>query len=269
MRSGGHPPGDGAWALEAGISVVRLRRRLRQAERARSRMVLANLRLVVSVARRYRSSGLALDDLIQEGTIGLIRAVERFDPSRGYRFSTYATWWIREGIGRGLSERSRSIRLPASMVDTLRKVRRARQSLGHSLGRPPALEELAAATGLRPLDIREALFRSQEPLSLDAAPASHDDLRLVDTIACPALPPEALVVDDQRRFDVVRVLADLEPLEAELLRLRYGLQGGDPLSLSAAARAMGLSRDAARGLERRATEAVRRRSLRVIDYLDA
>jgi RNA polymerase nonessential primary-like sigma factor len=269
MRSGGHPPGDNAWALEAGMSVARLRRRLRQAERARSRMVVANLRLVVSLARRYRSSGLALDDLIQEGTIGLIRAVERFDPSRGYRFSTYATWWIREGIGRGICERSRSIRLPASMVETLTKVRRAQQGLGHDLGRPPVLEELARATGLSPLDIREALFRSQEPLSLDAAPPSHGDLRLVDTIACPAQPPEALVVDDQRRLDLVRVLADLAPQEAELLRLRYGLNGGEPLSLSAAARAMGLTRDTARGLERRANAAVRRLSGRVIDYLEA
>ncbi|MFN7229272.1 MAG: sigma-70 family RNA polymerase sigma factor [Synechococcaceae cyanobacterium] len=267
MRSGGPDPCEDAWALEAGLTAARLRRRLQQAERARSRMVVANLRLVVSVARRYRHSGLPLDDLIQEGTIGLIRAVERFDPTRGYRFSTYATWWIREGIGRGINERSRTIRLPASLADTLARVRRAQQSLGHSLGRPPGLEELAAATGLRPLDIREALFRSQEPLSLDAAPVSHSGLRLVETIACPAQAPEALVLDDQRRQDLLQVLQDLAPPEAELLRLRFGLHGQEPLSLSAAARAMGVTRDTARGIERRATAAVRRLSDRVIDYV--
>ena len=269
MRAGGSEPCTEAWALEAHLTPAQLRQRLRRAERARARMITANLRLVVSVARRYRQSSLPLEDLIQEGTLGLIRAVERFDPSRGYRFSTYAMWWIREGIGRGLAERSRTIRLPASMVEVLSKVRRAQQTLSQSLGRAPGLEEVAEATGLRPLDIREALFRAQEPLSLDGTPLGTEDLRLVDTIPCQAKPPQERVDGVMLQQDLVQLLGELLPQEAELMRLRYGIDRPAPLSLSAAAREMGVTRDQARGIERRATASIRRLSQRVVDYLEA
>jgi len=269
LRAGGVEPSLQAWALEAGLSVGQLRRRLRLANQARSRMVLANLRLVVSIAKRYQHRPIDLEDLIQEGTIGLIRAVERFDPGRGYRFSTYATWWIRDGIGSALVAKGRTIRLPATMVDQLQKLRQAQQTLGHQLGRDPNLAELAAATGLKPLDIREALFRAQEPLSLDGHHPHDQELRLLDSLACQLSRPHEQVTSTLMRQDIQRLLAQLPPQEAELLRLRYGIGETEPLSLSAAARQMGITRDMARGLERRATASIRRLSGEYLDYLEA
>jgi RNA polymerase nonessential primary-like sigma factor len=269
LRAGGVEPSLQAWALEACLSVGQLRRRLRLANQARSRMVLANLRLVVSIAKRYQHRPIDLEDLIQEGTIGLIRAVERFDPGRGYRFSTYATWWIRDGIGSALVAKGRTIRLPATMVDQLQKLRQAQQTLGHQLGRDPNLAELAAATGLKPLDIREALFRAQEPLSLDGHHPHDQELRLLDSLACQLSRPHEQVTSTLMRQDIQRLLAQLPPQEAELLRLRYGIGETEPLSLSAAARQMGITRDMARGLERRATASIRRLSGEYLDYLEA
>jgi len=269
LRAGGVAPSEEAWALEAGLNVRQLRRRLRQASQARSSMVLANLRLVVSMARRYLHRPADLEDLIQEGTIGLIRAVERFDPSRGYRFSTYATWWIRDGIGSALVAKGRTIRLPASMVDQLHRLRQAQERLGQQLGRDPSLGEIAAATGLKPLDIREVLFRAQEPLSLDGQQGEGADRQLIDTLACQGSLPQERITAALLRQDIEGLLAELPPQEAELLRLRYGIASAEPLTLSAAARQMGISRDTARGLERRANASIRRLSTRVVDYLEA
>jgi RNA polymerase nonessential primary-like sigma factor len=269
LRSGGMEPSLEVWALEAGISVRQLQHRLQKAKQAESRMVLANIRLVVSMARRYQHTPGELEDLIQEGTIGLIRAVTRFDPSRGYRFSTYASWWIRDGIGSALVAKGRTIRLPATMVDQLHRLRTAQQSLSHQLGRDPSLEELAAATGLKPLDIREALFRAQEPLRLDGYQSCQSELSLLDSLACEVSKPQEQVDASLMQEDIHQLLNELPAQEAELLRLRYGIAAGEPLSLSATARQMGITRDTARGLERRANASIRRLSPRLTDYLEA
>lgn len=269
IRAGGTAPSQQAWALEAGLTARQLQRCLHRAERARSRMVVANLRLVISMARRYQHRPADLEDLIQEGTIGLIKAVERFDPSRGYRFSTYATWWIRDGIGSALINRGRTIRLPATMVNQLQRIRQCQQSLGQQLGRDPSLAELAEATGLMALDIREVMFRAQEPLSLDAQHGSDGDLRLQDTLACRSTNPQDRVTISLMQQDIERLLNDLPDLEATLLRFRYGLTAEQPLSLSATARRMGITRDSARGLERRANAAIRQLSDDFVDYLEA
>jgi len=269
LRAGGVAPSLAAWAQEAGMEVRQLQRCLRQANQARSRMVLANIRLVVSMARRYQHTPGELEDLIQEGTIGLIRAVERFDPSRGYRFSTYATWWIRDGITSALVAKGRTIRLPATMVDQLYRLRQAQQSLSHQLGRDPSLEELAAATGLKPLDIREALFRAQEPLRLDGYQASQSESSLLDSLACEASEPQEQMDATLMQEDIHQLLDELPAQEAELLRLRYGIAAGEALSLSATARQMGITRDTARGLERRANASIRRLSTRFLDHLEA
>ena len=268
LRSG-HPPTLEAWALEVGLTPRQLQRQLKQAERASERMVTANLRLVVSMARRISHRRLDLEDLIQEGTLGLMRAVQRFDPSRGYKFSTYATWWIREGMGRALQQQSRSIRLPAHMQDRLQRLRRCQQELRQMLGREPNLEELAEATELKPLDIREALFRAQEPLSLDSGHGPDEELRLLDALRCSAPPPEDRVAATHLRHDLERLLEELPSMEAELLRLRYGINRETPMNLCAVARELGITRDTARGIERRANAAIRRLSERVIDYLEA
>ena len=269
LRAGGAVPSQEIWALEAGLTQQQLQRTLHRAERARSRMVLSNLRLVMSLARRYPHRPGELEDLIQEGTIGLIKAVERFDPSRGYRFSTYATWWIREGIGSALINRGRTIRLPSTMVDQLNRLRLSQQRLAQQLGRDPSLAELAEATGLNPLDIREVLFRAQEPLSLDAQSGSTSELRLIETLACCTSNPQEQLSITLMQQDIAQVFQDLPDAEATLLRFRYGLDAEKPLSLSATARRMGISRDRARGLERRANAALRQRSLDHFAYLEA
>ncbi|MCS5705732.1 sigma-70 family RNA polymerase sigma factor [Synechococcus sp. FGCU-3] len=269
LRAGGLEPTREVWAAEAKVSPAQLRQQLRRAERAQERMVTANLRLVVSVARKYSHYQLELEDLIQEGTLGLIKAVDRFDPARGYRFSTYAYWWIREGISRALADKSRSIRLPVHMVELLSKLRRAQQTLWQELGRNPSLAEISASTGLKPLDIREALFRAQEPLSLDSAYAGQDDLRLMDSLRCSAKPPAELLTEQHLRADLETLLAELPENEASLLRMRYGMNGDTPMNLCAVARELGVTRDTARGIERRANAAIRKLSERVIDYLEA
>lgn len=269
LRAGGVAPSLSAWAQEAGMDVRQLQLCLRQANQARSRMVVANIRLVVSMARRYQHTPGDMEDLIQEGTIGLIRAVERFDPSRGYRFSTYATWWIRDGITSALVAKGRTIRLPATMVDQLHRLRQTQQSLSQQLGRDPNLEELAAATGLKSLDIREVLFRAQEPLSLDGHQACQSELSLLDSLACEVSKPLDQVDATLMQEDIHQLLDELPEQEAELLRLRYGIAAGEPLSLSATARQMGITRDTARGLERRANATIRRLSTRFMDHLEA
>ncbi len=236
LRTGGVAPSLAAWAQEADMEVPQLQRCLRQANQARSRMVLANIRLVVSMARRYLHTPAELEDLVQEGTIGLIRAVERFDPSRGYRFSTYATWWIRDGISSALVAKGRTIRLPGMVVDQLHRLRQTQQSLSQQLGRDPNLEELAAATGLKSLDIREVLFRAQEPLSLDGYQSSQSDLNLLDSLACEVSKPQEQVDATLMQEDIHQLLDELPEQEAELLRLRYGIAAGEPLSLSATIR---------------------------------
>jgi RNA polymerase nonessential primary-like sigma factor len=269
LRAGGAAPSLTAWAKETGMTVRELQICLRQANKARSRMVLANIRLVITMSRRYQHTPVDLEDLIQEGTIGLIRAVERFDPSRGYRFSTYATWWIRDGITSALVAKGRTIRLPATMVDQLFRLRQTQQSLSQQLGRDPNLEELAAATGLKSLDIREVLFRAQEPLSLDGHQTSQSEWSLLESLACEVSKPLEHVDTSLMQEDIHQLLDELPKQEAELLRLRYGIAAGEPLSLSATARQMGITRDTARGLERRANATIRRLSVRFIDHLEA
>lgn len=267
LRSGGVAPSLEAWAAEAGLTPEQLRRRRRLGQRARQRMVAANLRLVVTIARKYASRQLELEDLIQEGNLGLIKAVERFDPTRGYKFSTYAFWWIREGISRAIADKSRTIRLPVHVGDHLSKLRRAQQVLWQQLGRTPTLEELAQESGLKPLEIEETLFRAQQPMSLDAGLSGEGDSSLLERIRCDTHVPEQQLTRQLLSHDLERLLADLPRQEADLLQLRYGINQAAPMSLSAVARSMGVSRDTARGIERRAVAAVRQRSQRVVDYL--
>jgi RNA polymerase nonessential primary-like sigma factor len=269
LRSGGTPPTDAHVAAEAGLTTGQLQRRLRQGRRARQRMCSANLRLVVTIARKYANQQLHLEDLIQEGNLGLMKAVDRFDPSRGYKFSTYAFWWIREGITRAIASKARMIRLPVHVGEHLGKLRRAQQQLWQQFGRAPSVHELAEVTGLKPLDIREILFRAQQPLSLDSASSAIDDDTLMERISCTGPRPEDRLQGHLLSHDLELLLQELPALEAQLLRLRYGINGEEPMNLSAVARSHGVTRDTARGIERRALAALRESSIRVVDYLEA
>jgi RNA polymerase nonessential primary-like sigma factor len=267
LRAGGEAPSEQAIAAEAGLSLVDLRRQRRRGERARERMVTANLRLVLSIARRYAHRELELADLVQEGNLGLMRAVDRFDPSRGYRFSTYAFWWIREAIGRALVNQGRTIRLPEAVNERLGRLRRAQHAFLQAHGRPPTAVELAQETGQKPLDVEELLFRAQQPLSLQMTFAEEDGARLEDLLACQRTAPQQQVDRHCLESDVAGLLADLPELQSQFLRLRYGIGSDAPQSLSAVARSLGITRDRARSLERRAMDAVRLRSQRVFDHL--
>jgi len=269
LRSGGEAPSMETWAAEAGLSPHALSKRLRGGQRAKNRMVSANLRLVVTIARKYASRQFELEDAIQEGNLGLIKAVDRFDPSRGYKFSTYAYWWIREGINRAIADKSRVVRIPIHVGEILSKLRRAQQQLWQQLGRTPSVAELADNTGLKPLDIREALFRSQQPVSLDSTPGEDSDFSLSDLIACGATPPTEELARQHLAQDLERLLEELPSQEAEFIRLRYGIQQETPMTVSAVARSMGVTRDSIRGIERRATASIRERRDKMIVYLEA
>ena len=226
------------------------------ADEARNRFVRANLRLVISIARAYYRGTIPLSDLIQEGNIGLMRAVELFDWRRGLKFSTYATWWIRQAIGRAIQQQAPMIRLPARVHERLRQLERARKSLRQD-GRPePSAEELAAASGLRLADVRQLQrFERLQPVSLDA-PVLADQLPLVEMldVSVPeADDPQSVVVEAAPVTALTRALADvLEERERAVIALRFGLDGGRRLSLEQAGRELGLSREWIRQTEKTA-----------------
>ncbi len=216
-------------------------------ETAKQRLIESNLRLVVQVARRYRNRGLPLPDRIEEGNIGLIRAVEKFDPSRGTRFSTYGTWWIRQAIARALANQARMIRLPVHVEVLLGRYTRAQKRLTQELGRTPTADELAKALGTTVEEVEELEEIRQHPVSLDA-PAGEDRGRLSDTVADDA-PEPGVASLFRRRADLVSVLDDLAANERMVLRWRFGLDADAPETLEQIGRRLGLSRERVRQIE--------------------
>jgi len=235
-------------------------RSLRDAEVAKNELVMSNLRLVASVARRYLGHGLPIEDLMQEGTIGLIRAVERFNYRKGYRFSTYAIWWIRRAISRAIADQARLIRLPVHVTDTLGRINKTRGSLRESLGRMPTRAELAAAVQMTEEKLSELLRGAVEPMSLETPIGEEGESRLADLI--PANDAQNPVIEATRsalRDELFCALEDLTPREKDVIILRYGMDGDEPRTLEEVGRALEVTRERVRQIETSALAKLRKR----------
>ena len=253
----GRLPDTKEWAVLVDMPTIKFRRRLMLGRRAKEKMVQSNLRLVVSIAKKYMNRGLSFQDLIQEGSLGLIRAAEKFDHEKGYKFSTYATWWIRQAITRAIADQSRTIRLPVHLYETISRIKKTTKTLSQEFGRKPTEEEIAESMEMTIEKLRFIAKSAQLPISLETPIGKEEDSRLGDFIEADIENPEQDVAKNLLREDLEGVLATLSPRERDVLRLRYGLDDGRMKTLEEIGQIFDVTRERIRQIEAKALRKLR------------